>query len=132
MSSHAWSYLWSRHYLENRSWLSDELWITVLGFLCFKGKHRSNTSETASNYPFNVLRLTSLFVWSNGLLLYNMWLQELCFIQSLSYMFLYEFKVFRNQFILKSTTFLLAFSWNLMDIYLYCVLFIFICFSFIF
>ena len=52
----------SGHYLENRSWLSDELWITVLGFLCFKGKHRSNTSETASNYPFNVLRLTSLFV----------------------------------------------------------------------
>ena len=42
---------------------------------------------------------------------------------------LYEFKVFWNYFILKSTTFLLAFSWNLMDIYLYCVLFIFICFS---
>ena len=36
--------------------------------------------------------------------------------------FFYEFKVFRNYFILKSTTFLLAFSWNLMDIYLSCLL----------
>ena len=72
-------------------------------------KHKTVASELIFAHMWTLLPLHPSFSFMNFSLI----------------LFLYEFKVFRNYFILKSTTFLLAFSWNLMDIYLSCLLFLF-------
>ena len=85
----------------------------------------SSLSELMDHNRFSLC----LSAGSLAISLFNIWSSR-CFIIKIKtekfwieiILFLYEFKVFRNYFILKSTTFLLAFSWNLMDIYLSCLL----------